>query len=269
MRLPQIKRVHRPMAMPGGRIVIGLMQQGVSAEIQDDADGAIALLITLMDGTRTVDEICAAFTAAHGEADEDSIRGVIGELIAGGFVEDAGAPVPGNLTAREAERYGPQKNLFTWVDPTPRSSPYEVQSRIKDARVSLLGLGGTGTAVAAGLVSSGIGALNVADFDVVEEPNLTRQLLYTEADIGRPKVDAAVHRLRSMNSLVEVTGNTIKADGADDIASLIEGSVYRLGGLPTQARGRIFHWNFAMWDHYYFVDVPRYDDCPACGVQAS
>ncbi|MEV0151932.1 MULTISPECIES: ThiF family adenylyltransferase [unclassified Nonomuraea] len=52
--------------------------------------------------------------------------------------------------------------------------------RSKLPRYALLGIGGTGSAVAAGLVSSGIGALHIADFDTVEEPNLTRQLLYTE-----------------------------------------------------------------------------------------
>jgi hypothetical protein len=40
--------------------------------------------------------------------------------------------------------------------------------------------------------------------------------------------------------------------------------VYHLGGLPTQARGRMLHWNLGRWDHQYFVDVPRYPDCPAC-----
>jgi tRNA A37 threonylcarbamoyladenosine dehydratase len=46
----------------------------------------------------------------------------------------------------------------------------------------------------AGAADSGIGAVHLADFDTVEEANLTRQLLYTEADIGRPKLDTAVAR---------------------------------------------------------------------------
>ncbi|WUH98089.1 ThiF family adenylyltransferase [Spirillospora sp. NBC_00431] len=360
MRLPLVKRVHEPMTLPGDRILIGLMQQGVTAEIQDGEDGAIARLITLMDGSRTVGQICAAFAETHGDIDEESVLAVIDGLTEGGFVEDAGAPVPGNLTPREVERYEPARNFFAWIDTAKRDSPYEIQSRIKDARVALLGIGGTGSAVAAGLVSSGIGALRVADFDVVEEPNLTRQLLYTEADIGRPKVDAAVERLTLMNGLVEVTGSTLKAGAAGDVADLMDGCdvfvlcadepnpeimswtndaalrtrtpwffsfytgpmavvgslvpgetgcwaclrrqedqrehnahgvsltaerpnaviaasanisghlcaleiLYRLGGIPAQARGRVFHWNYALWDHFYFIDVPHDDDCPACG----
>ncbi|MFV2173757.1 ThiF family adenylyltransferase [Actinomadura sp. LOL_016] len=122
----------------------------------------------------------------------------------------------------EAARHESARNFFAWIDTAPRSSPYEAQSEIKDARVGLLGLGGTGTAVAAGLVSSGIGALHVADFDVVEESNLTRQLLYTEHDIGLPKVDRAVERLRAMNGRAKVTGDTVKADGPDGIAALMD-----------------------------------------------
>ena len=146
------------MALPDGRIVIGLMQQGISSEIQDDEDRAIARLIVLMDGTKTIDQICATFAETHPDFDDQSVREVIAGLIDNGFVEDAGAPLPGNLTPREAARYRPAKNFFAWIDSTPRSSPYDIQSKIKDAKVCLLGIGGTGSAVAAGLVSSGIGA---------------------------------------------------------------------------------------------------------------
>ncbi|MBE1535581.1 HesA/MoeB/ThiF family protein [Actinomadura algeriensis] len=361
MRLPRIKRVHQPLALPGDRILIGLMQQGVAAEIQDDEEGGIARLIGLMDGTRTVDQVCAAFAETHPGVDEASAREVIEDLVAGGFVEDAGAPLPANLDEREAARYESARNFFAWIDTVPRDSPYEAQSKIKDAKVCLLGLGGTGTAVAAGLVSSGIGALHVADFDVVEESNLTRQLLYTEHDIGLPKVDRAVERLRAMNGRAKVSGDTVKADGPDGIAALMDGCdvfvlcadepdpdimfwtneaalrtgtpwfvslytgpmavvgglvpretgcwaclrrqedrrefkahsrslteerpnaviaasanisgqlcalevLYHLAGLPAQARGRVFHWNYAMWDHSYSIEIPHDADCPTCGA---
>ncbi|WP_203995142.1 PqqD family protein, partial [Sphaerisporangium rufum] len=115
------------------------MQQGVAAEIQDDADGSIARLIVLMDGTRTVEEICDAFARTHpGVADED-VRDVVQGLIDQGYVEDAAAPLPDNLTAREAGRYASARNYFAWIDTRPRDSPYEIQSKIKDARVALLG----------------------------------------------------------------------------------------------------------------------------------
>ncbi len=69
---------------------------------------------------------------------------------------------PAELTDREADRYTPNRHFFAWIDTAARSSPYGVQARLKRAKVGLLGLGGTGTAVAAGLVASGVDHLHCA-----------------------------------------------------------------------------------------------------------
>lgn len=223
MLRPQIKNVHHPVALPGNRIGIGQMQYGVASEIEDDADGTIARLITLMDGTRDLDTICTDLVGAHPGVDPASVREVVGDLVESGFVEDAAAALPANLSAREADRYESPRHFFAWIDGRPRTSPYELQSRLKDARVALLGLGGTGTAVAAGLVASGVGGLHCADFDSVAESNLCRQLLYLEADVGASKVDRAVARLRAMNSLVNITGEERRVGGVEDVAALLPG----------------------------------------------
>ncbi len=222
MLRPQIKNVHQPFALPDNRIIIGLMQYGVASEIEDDADGTIERLLTLMDGSRDLDTICADLARTHPGVEPQSVREVVVELIESGFVEDAGAGLPANLSEREADRYNAPRHFFAWVDVQPRSSPYEIQSRLKGARVALLGLGGTGTAVAAGLVASGVGSLRCADFDSVAESNLTRQLLYLEADVGASKVKRAVARLQAMNSLVDVTGEELRVQGADDVATLMQ-----------------------------------------------
>ncbi|MDF4253660.1 TOMM precursor leader peptide-binding protein [Streptomyces sp. WMMB303] len=220
---PRIKQVHQPLALPGGRILIGGTQFGVAQEIQDDEDGAVERVLVLMDGTRSVEQMCTEFGETHPHVDEECVREVVQALTDSGFVEDAGADPPANLSAREVARYAPPRHFFSWIDTTARSSPYDIQSAIKSARVTVLGVGGTGSAVASGLVVGGIGALHVADFDRVEESNLTRQLLYSEAEIGKPKVTSAVARLRAMNSNVEVTGSEVRADGAESIVALMEG----------------------------------------------
>lgn len=223
MLLPRVKSVHRPFTLPHDRIIIGLMQYGVASEIEDDERGTIARLLTLMDGTRDVESICADLATTHPDLDADSVREVIQQLIDEGFIEDASAPLPDGLTEADAARYEPARHFFAWIDTTARSSPYEIQQRISRSRVGLLGLGGTGTAVAASLVASGIGSLHCVDFDVVEEANLTRQLLYTEGDIGQSKVKAAVDRLRAMNSRVAVTGEECQVSSADDVERLMAG----------------------------------------------
>ncbi|MGC4776520.1 TOMM precursor leader peptide-binding protein [Micromonospora chalcea] len=223
MLKPRVKSVHEPYTLPGNRLIIGLMQYGVASEIQDDEDGTIARILTLLDGTRYVWEVCADLAETHPGIDEDSVREVVEQLIAQGFVEDAAATLPDGFTAEAAQRYDRARHFYAWIDTQPRSSPFEVQARIGRARVSVLGLGGTGTAVAAGLVASGVGGLHCADFDVIDQPNLTRQLLYTESDLGQPKVKVAVDRLRAMNSHVDVTGEECRVRSADDLVPLMNG----------------------------------------------
>jgi len=223
MLRPAVKRVHRPLVLPDSRIRLGLEQFGIASEIVDDESGSIARLLELMDGTRDVVEIWCGLGATHPDWTLPDVEAVIDQLAGAGHVEDPAAPLPAGLTEADTARYRSTRDFFAWIDAVPRSSPYEVLARIRSARVAVLGLGGTGSAVAASLVASGVGSLRCADFDNVEETNLTRQLLYCEADIGRPKVAAAVDRLTALNSTVAVTGQALRAESADDIERFIDG----------------------------------------------
>lgn len=75
----------------------------------------------------------------------------------------------------------------------------EAQERLLDARVLIVGAGGLGSPVALYLAAAGVGTLAIADDDVVEISNLQRQILHRHADLGRPKVDSAVARIRELN----------------------------------------------------------------------
>ena len=75
----------------------------------------------------------------------------------------------------------------------------EGQARLKAARVLCVGAGGLGSPAALYLAAAGVGTMGLVDFDVVDVTNLQRQVLYTTADIGRPKLDAAAERLTAMN----------------------------------------------------------------------
>jgi len=73
------------------------------------------------------------------------------------------------------------------------------QQRLGQARVLIIGLGGLGSPVALYLAAGGIGQLWLSDDDVVATSNLQRQILYTSADLQRPKRDAARKRLAQLN----------------------------------------------------------------------
>src|SRR5579859_1699157 len=74
------------------------------------------------------------------------------------------------------------------------------QQKLKAARVLIVGVGGLGSPTALYLAAAGVGTLILVDPDAVDASNLQRQILYSEADIGRPKAEAAADRLAQLNS---------------------------------------------------------------------
>ncbi|MEZ4800760.1 MAG: ThiF family adenylyltransferase [Flavobacteriales bacterium] len=78
------------------------------------------------------------------------------------------------------------------------------QKRLAESSVLVVGAGGLGCPVLMSLCEAGIGKIGVVDFDHVEVSNLSRQWLFTEKDIGQPKVFAAFRELNARNSKVDV-----------------------------------------------------------------
>jgi molybdopterin/thiamine biosynthesis adenylyltransferase len=221
MRLPKVKDVHRPVRALDGRILIGGAVSGVASEIVDDRNGLVWRLLELMDGSREPEAIVTALQAEQPALDPSSAMRAIETVIQCGFVEDAGAPVPSGLSETELERYSRSTQFFAWADVRPRSSPHEIQRRLKDARVAVVGVGGSGSALAASLAAVGVGRIACFDCDLVETSNLNRQLLYDERDLGRSKVECAIERLRRLNSEVVVDGGELRVAAMDDLAPIM------------------------------------------------
>ena len=75
----------------------------------------------------------------------------------------------------------------------------EGQKKLKAARVLAIGTGGLGSPMALYLAAAGVGTIGLVDFDVVDDSNLQRQILFGTGDVGRPKLTAAAARLRDLN----------------------------------------------------------------------
>lgn len=80
----------------------------------------------------------------------------------------------------------------------------EKQARLAAGTVLVAGVGGLGATVAQLLARAGVGRLIVVDDGTVAWPDLNRQLLYDEWDIGRKKVLVAAERLSEINAALEI-----------------------------------------------------------------
>jgi molybdopterin/thiamine biosynthesis adenylyltransferase len=219
MLRPRVKPEHAPYRIAGGKIRIGGVSYGLAAEISDP-DGWVWAMLTAMDGSRGLPEVIERVHREHPDQRIEVLWRGAEQLISTGYVEDAAGPMPGRLTERDIRRYDRAVGYFRWLDLTPRTSSWEPQARLRDARVTILGVGGTGGIAALALAASGVGHLHCVDRDEVELANLSRQILYTEDDIGKPKADSAVTRLRRLNSDIEITGQRMEVACTEDVRDL-------------------------------------------------
>ena len=238
---PRIKSQFVPYVTVDGAVRIGTDVHGVGAEIENPG-GWVWALICGLDGTRSPGEVLTAVTAGHPDVSRATAATVLQQLLDEGFVEDAGAAPPSQLSERERERYSRGIAFLNWIDRTARSGPWDIQVRLSRSRVLLVGLGGTGSMVGQALVATGVGYLHCVDADVVELSNLNRQLIYREYDLGKPKVDAAVAHLRALNSDVEVTGEQRLVESRDDLAGLLRPGYDLLVLCADQPRPGIRRW---------------------------
>lgn len=78
------------------------------------------------------------------------------------------------------------------------------QKRLREARVLVIGAGGLGAPVLTYLAAAGVGTIGVIDHDEVSNSNLQRQVIFRDADIGKPKVFAAQAALVALNPFITV-----------------------------------------------------------------
>jgi adenylyltransferase/sulfurtransferase len=109
------------------------------------------------------------------------------------------------------------------------------QQKLLDAHAVLIGAGGIGAPAIQYLAAAGLGRLTVIDDDQVALSNLQRQVLFSTADVGRPKVEAAGEavarlnpdilltavptRLNAANAAYLLRGTDVVVDGCDNFAT--------------------------------------------------
>jgi adenylyltransferase/sulfurtransferase len=94
------------------------------------------------------------------------------------------------------------------------------QAALKRARVLVVGAGGLGAPALMYLAAAGVGTLGVVDDDTVSLSNLQRQIIHATPDIGRPKVDSAADRIRTLNPHVTLRAHAMRIAAGNAMALL-------------------------------------------------
>jgi sulfur-carrier protein adenylyltransferase/sulfurtransferase len=110
------------------------------------------------------------------------------------------------------------------------------QRKLKEARVLIVGAGGLGSPASLYLAAAGVGTLGLVDFDDVDASNLQRQVLYGESDLGRPKLDAALERLRDLNPHIRLVAHPerLTSDNALEIIAGYDIVIDGTDNFPTR-----------------------------------
>ena len=91
----------------------------------------------------------------------------------------------------------------------------DAQKKLKAAKVLVIGAGGLGSPLLLYLAAAGVGTIGIVDFDVVEDSNLQRQVLFGVDEIGQPKAEAAKQRLKSLNPYIQIEVHNIQLNAGN------------------------------------------------------
>jgi bacteriocin biosynthesis cyclodehydratase domain-containing protein len=236
VKRPRLKRSIDSVKTPDGDVVlIRPAADDIRIAAPSDADRE---LLRALDGTRTVAQLRDRFGAA---VVDETLAGMQALFLLEDAAEDDQMPVG------LRERFDRQLRYFSEIG-GDGPSPTQAQQRLRDGVVAVLGVGGLGGRVALELACCGVGELRLFDGDRVETSNLDRQIQFTEADVGKRKVEIMAKRLRAFNSDVLVRSTAQRIESKEAVAECIGGAdlVVDAADWPPY---EFEHWcNAACWE---------------------
>lgn len=147
--------------------------------------------------------------------------------------------------------------------------PKEIQERIKRSKVAVVGCGGIGNFMAVPLATAGVGQIVLVDHDVIELSNLTRQIMFTEAEVGKSKVEVLKKKIEERNSEVKVSTVDLRISTYADLEKLpkdIDLIVLSADGKTEEMGSVVFLVNkFCIENKIPFINVGYIEDIAVWG----
>lgn len=165
----------------------------------------------------------------------------------------------------------------------------EGQEKLKYARVLVIGAGGLGCPALQYLAAAGVGTIGIVDFDTIAVHNLHRQILYTNADVGKQKALVAAEKIKQSNPNIHciifnekltndnavgiITQFDIIVDGSDNFATryLVNDTCVKVGkplvyGTILKFDGQVAIFNFEGSKNLrdIYPEPPNPEDVPNC-----
>src|SRR5699024_5608866 len=178
-------------------------------------------LIKLIDGKKNNVHLFKELSNVYDDLDIEDINKVLNILLSKNIIFNNDYESYQKIDNRYSRQVIFFKNLFkSGID-----RGIEVQERIKNSTVVVIGVGGLGSWVVFYLAQLGIKKLIIIDYDRVEISNLNRQIMYTLNDVGHKKIDVIEDKLKSLNPDVTLKKFDFKYLNSNDLNILEENNI--------------------------------------------
>ncbi len=112
----------------------------------------------------------------------------------------------------------------------------DVQASLQNRKIVIVGSGGLGSSLAIALGASGIGHIDLVDFDEVSVHNIHRQIAFRVGDEGRLKAEAAAELVESRCPYVKVTPHTVRFEEFAKVPREYDLILDATDNLPSRAQ---------------------------------
>lgn len=220
---PVIKRSNSASLTRDGKIIIGVVpESSIELEINEEW---ISSLICLLDGKNKISDITKSLNEQGYPVLSEDVIEILKSLLEANVLEDfdeyQSSLIEENISSHDAIRYDRQILLFQ-AQMGRYKDAFKAQNKIKNTRIALIGLGGIGSYAFYALAAMGFGFIRAVDFDRIELSNLSRQILYSENDIGKLKIDVANEKSKGINPHITYDFLNHKISNVEDAIKTIQ-----------------------------------------------